>query len=88
MKFFKIIFIFFFFQTSLVIADDNFEKDIEKAFKEFTKKIDKKLNKSKKLPKAETVESEIIDKAIIELEVAKDFINETYKSRFGKLKIP
>ena len=80
MKFFKIIFIFFFFQTSLVIADDNFEKDIEKAFKEFTKKIDKQLNKSKKLPKAETVESEIIDKAIIELEVAKDFINETYKS--------
>lgn len=80
MKFFKIIFIFFFFQTSLVIADDNFEKDIEKAFKEFTKKIDKQLNKSKKLPKAETTESEIIDKAIIELEVAKDFINETYKS--------
>ena len=80
MKIFKIIFILFCFQTSLVIADDNFEKDIEKAFKEFTKKIDKQLNKSKKLPKAETVESEIIDKAIIELEVAKDFINETYKS--------
>ena len=57
MKIFKIIFILFCFQTSLVIADDNFEKDIEKAFKEFTKKIDKQLNKSKKLPKAETVES-------------------------------
>ena len=80
MKILKILFIFFFFQSSFVIADDNFDKDIGKAFKEFTKTIDKQLNKSKKLPKAETVESEIIDKAIKELEVAKDFINETYKS--------
>ena len=69
-----------FFQTSFVTADDDFEKDIGKAFKKFTKTIDKQLDKSKKLPKAETTESEIIDKAIIELEVAKDFINETYKS--------
>ena len=80
MKILKILFIFFFFQTSFVIADDNSDKDIRKAFKNFTKKIDKQFKKSKKLPKAETVESEIIDKAIIELEVAKDFINETYKS--------
>ena len=80
MKILKILFIFFLLQTSFVIADDNFDEDIGKAFKEFTKKIDKQLNKSKKLPKAETAESEIIDKAIKELEVAKDFINETYKS--------
>ena len=77
MKILKILFIFLlFFQTSLVIADDNFEK----AFKNFTKNIDKQLDKTKKLPKADTTESEIIDKAIRELEVATDFVNEIYKS--------
>ena len=65
MKIFKILIIFLFiFQNSFVIADDNFEKDIEKAFKRFSKKIDNQLDKTKKLPKAATRESEIIDKAI------------------------
>ncbi|MDA7462354.1 hypothetical protein N8868_02840 [Candidatus Pelagibacter ubique] len=81
MKIFKILIIFLFiFQNSFVIADDNFEKDIEKAFKIFSKKIDNQLDKTKKLPKAATSESEIIDKAIKELEVASDFVNEIYKS--------
>ena len=81
MKIFKILIIFLFiFQNSFVIADDNFEKDIEKAFKRFSKKIDNQLDKTKKLPKAATRESEIIDKAIKELEVASDFVNEIYKS--------
>jgi uncharacterized coiled-coil DUF342 family protein len=81
MKIFKILIIFLFIlKNSFVLADDNFEKDIEKAFKAFTKNIDKQLDKTKKLPKADTTESEIIDKAIRELEVATDFVNEIYKS--------
>ena len=81
MKIFKILIIFLFIlKNSLVVADDNFEKDIEKAFKVFTKNIDNQLDKTKKLPKADTIESEIIDKAIRELEVATDFVNEIYKS--------
>ena len=81
MKIFKILIIFLFIlKNSLVVADDNFEKDIEKAFKVFTKNIDNQLDKTKKLPKADTIESEIIDKAIIELEVATEFVNEIYKS--------
>jgi hypothetical protein len=81
MKIFKILIIFLFiFQNSFVIADDNFEKDIEKAFKRFSNEIDNQLDKTKKLPKAATRESEIIDKAIKELEVASNFVNEIYKS--------
>jgi hypothetical protein len=81
MKIFKILIIFLFIlKNSLVLADDNYEQDIEKAFKAFTKNIDKQLDKTKKLPKADTTESEIIDKAIRELEVATDFVNEMYKS--------
>ena len=39
MKIFKILFIFLFiFKHSFVIADDNSDKDIEKAFKRFYKK--------------------------------------------------
>ena len=43
----------------------------------------RKLDKTKKLPKADTIESEIIDKAIIELEVATEFVNEI-ESMFNK----
>ena len=80
-KLFKILFILFFFtNSSFVFANDEFEKDLEKAFQKYSKELDKNLKKTNKLPKPQTKESEIIDKAIKELDEATKFVNEIYKS--------
>ena len=64
----------------MYIANDEFEKDLEKAFQKYSKELDKNLKKTNKLPKPQTKESEIIDKAIKELDEATKFVNEIYKS--------
>ena len=80
-KLFKILFILFFFtNSSFVFANDEFEKDLEKAFQKYSKELEQNLKKTSKLPKPQTKESEIIDKAIKELDEATKFVNEIYKS--------
>ena len=80
-KVFKILFILFFFtNNSFVFANDEFEKDLEKAFQKYSKELNKNLKKTNKLPKPQTKESEIIDKALKELDEATNFVNEIYKS--------
>ncbi|MDA0345492.1 MAG: hypothetical protein O3C54_05985 [Proteobacteria bacterium] len=78
---FKIFFILFFFlQNLFASANDDFKENIEKAFEKFSIEIEKNLNKSEKLPKPKTKESEIIDKAINEIDEATKFVSEIYKS--------
>ena len=80
-KLFKILFILFFFtNSSFVFANDEFEKDLEKAFQKYSKELEQNLKKTSKLPKPQTKESEIIDKALKELDEATNFVNEIYKS--------
>ena len=80
-KIFKFFFILIFFtNNSFVLANEEFAKDLEKAFQKYSNELDKNLKKTNKLPKPQTKESEIIDKAIKELDEATNFVNEIYKS--------
>ncbi len=81
MKLFKILlFILILLQNSLTLANEKLDKNLDKAYKKFTKDINKIIKKSEKLKTSENTESQIIDKAINELKVANEFIKETYLS--------
>ncbi len=69
------LFLFLFF-TNETFAKDNLDKEFDK-FKNTTKEYQKKL---KDLPKGDSKESIIIDKAIKEITQAVDFVNESYKA--------
>ena len=80
-KIFKFFFILIFLtNNSFVLANDKFEKNLEKAFKKYSRELNKNLKKVNKLPKPQTKESEIIDKALKEMEKTTIFVNEIYKS--------
>ena len=65
---------------SISHADKKFEKEVNKAFKKFEKNLNKQKKKLNKLPKAYSEESKIIDKAIIEIDKTKSFLNESFLS--------
>ena len=80
-KIFKFFFILIFLtNNSFVLANDKFEKNLEKAFKKYSRELNKNLKKVNKLPKPQTKESEIIDKALKEMDKTTIFVNEIYKS--------
>ena len=81
MKLFKILLIFLILlQTTITFANEKLDKNLDKAFKKFSKDINKVIKKAEKLKAPENKESQIIDKAINELKVANEFIKETYLS--------
>ena len=81
MKFFKTLLTFLIvIQATITFANEKLDKNLDKAFKKFSKDISKVINKSEKLKAPENKESQIIDKAINELKVANEFIKETYLS--------
>ena len=81
MKLFKILLFFLILlQNSLTLANEKLDKNLDKAYKKFTKDINKIIKKSEKLKTSENTESQIIDKAINELKVANEFVKETYLS--------
>ena len=81
MKFFKTILTFLIvIQATITFANEKLDKKLDKAFKKFSKDINKVTKKSEKLKAPENKESQIIDKAINELKVANEFIKETYLS--------
>lgn len=67
-------------QNSLTSANEKLDKKLDKAYKKFTKDINKVIKKSENLKTSEDKESQIIDKAINELKAANEFIKETYLS--------
>ena len=72
---------------SISHADKKFEKEVNKAFKKFEKNLNKQKKKLNKLPKAYSEESKIIDKAIIEIDKTKSFLNESFL-KFETTSIP
>ena len=81
MKLFKIFFFFLILlQNSLTSANEKLDKNLDKAYKRFTKDINKVIKKSENLKTSEDKESQIIDKAINELKAANEFVKETYLS--------
>jgi hypothetical protein len=80
-KYYKIlIFILFIFHTS-INADDKFDAEVEKAYQEFSENLQNEMGKIKNFPKADTKESQIIDKAVIELSKAIESIDEILISK-------
>ena len=66
MKLFKILFTFLIIlQSTITFANEKLDKNLDKAFKKFSKDINKVIKKSEKLKAPENKESQIIDKAII-----------------------
>ena len=81
MKLFKFLLIFLILiKTTITFANEKLDKNLDKAFKKFSKDINKVIKKSEKFKSPENKESQIIDKAIIELKVANEFIKEIYLS--------
>ena len=64
----------------LFIANETFAKDnLDNELKKFNKSTNKHQKNFEKLPKGDSKESIIIDKAIKEISQAVDFVSESYK---------
>jgi hypothetical protein len=69
-----------FFKSSFLYANEDLEKEIEKAFEKFSKEISKINNKDLSLSNTQDKEAIIIDNALKEIDKALDFVDDFYES--------